>query len=452
MPHDMLAKLVKGCGSDQSIRFIGTKQETKVRYSLAGSFVDRVVPHIPVEEWPEIKVINGEPITLDDAFKVAVWEALECASIDSSRYVLNGACLDTRNKEAHYVIGTDGRHLYSANSFRFNLPEPLIIPTGKFVTWPGFMNDGPWKLRMLPAVKVDPKDKKADKSTESPPWLQIDSDHWSYVARAIDGEYPNWKQVVPTVEGKWTKVALEASAAKDMLTAIPLLPGGDTLNRTIVLEVAPDGLALKGQGAEQKDWTRILVKGARVTGKSTEVAMNRDYLLRALRFGFSEIHINDSLTPVVFSSAAKTMIVMPVRLEGPPTAPAPAKSDTAPPSTSQPETTPAAPPSAPGVENATEQRKNIMPSATSTTITPPERGNLRANNGTNAQAENEEPRSAFKTALEQIEQIKTNLRDVIGDLNDAATMLKTAEREQRASVKEIQAVRAKLREIQSVKI
>jgi hypothetical protein len=389
---------------------------------------------------------------LDDAFKVAVWEALECASVDSSRYVLNGACLDTRNKEAHYVIGTDGRHLYSANSFRFNLPEPLIIPTAKFVTWPGFMNDGPWKLRMLPAIKVDPKDKKADKSKEAPPWLQIDSEHWSYVARAIDGQYPNWKQVLPTVDGKWTQVVLDPSAAKDMLRAIPLLPGADTLNHTIVLEVGPDGLALKAQGAEQKDWTRILVDGARITGKSTEVAMNRDYLLRALRFGFSEIHINGSLTPVVFSSAAKTMIVMPVRLEGPPTAPATAKSDTAPPFTSQPETTPAAPPSAPGVENATEQRNTIMPSATSTTITAPERGNLRANNGTNAQAENEEPRSAFKTALEQIEQIKTNLRDVIGDLNDAATMLKTAEREQRASVKEIRAVRTKLREIQSVEI
>ena len=452
VPLDMLSKIVKGCGADQSIRFIGTTQETKVRYSLAGSFVDRVVPHIPVEEWPEVKAIPGEPVVLDDAFKVAVWEALECASEDSSRYVLNGACLDTRNKEAHYVIGTDGRHLYSANSFRFNLPEPLIIPTGKFVTWPGFMNDGPWKLLMLPAIKIDPKDKKADKSKEAPPWLQIDSDHWSYIARAIDGEYPNWKQVVPNVEGKWTKIALEASAAKDILNAIPLLPGGDTLNRTIVLEVASNGLALKGQGAEQKDWTRILVKSVRITGKSTEVAMNRDYLARALRFGFSEISIQDSLTPVVFTSQAKSLIVMPVRLESPPEAPAPAKSATAPQPPSQPETTPAAPPSAPGVNNATEQ-SNTMPSTT-TTMTPPERGNLRGNNNTstNGHAGSEDTRSAFKTALEQIDRIKTNLRNVIGDLNDAVTMLKTAEKEQKATSKEIDAVRAKLREIQSVAI
>ena len=87
-------------------------------------------------------------------------------------------------------------------------------------------------------------------------------------------------------------------------------------------------------------------------------------------------------------------------------------------------------------------------------MTPPERGNLRGNNNTstNGQAENGDTRSAFKAALEQIDRIKTNLRDVIGDLADAVTMLKTAEKEQKATSKEIDAVRAKLREIQSVAI
>ena len=89
---------------------------------------------------------------------------------------------------------------------------------------------------------------------------------------------------------------------------------------------------------------------------------------------------------------------------------------------------------------------------TATTMTAPERGNLRANNGSNGQAETEETRSAFKAALEQIDKIKVNLRDVIGDLNDAATLLKTAEKDQRASAKEIQTFRAKLKEIQSVAI
>jgi hypothetical protein len=86
-------------------------------------------------------------------------------------------------------------------------------------------------------------------------------------------------------------------------------------------------------------------------------------------------------------------------------------------------------------------------------MTPPERGNLHAQtNGANGQQDSSDARSGFKAALEHIDRIKTNLRNVIGDLNDAVTMLKTVEKEQRATAKEIESVRAKLREIQSVAI
>jgi len=86
-----------------------------------------------------------------------------------------------------------------------------------------------------------------------------------------------------------------------------------------------------------------------------------------------------------------------------------------------------------------------------TTMTAPERGNIQAVNA-NGQSQPEEPRSAFKAALAHIDRIKTNLRDVVGDLNEAVALLKTAEKEQKANTKEIDAVRAKLREIQSVEI
>ena len=85
-----------------------------------------------------------------------------------------------------------------------------------------------------------------------------------------------------------------------------------------------------------------------------------------------------------------------------------------------------------------------------TTMTPPERGNLRAHS--NGNGEGEETRCSFKAALEHIDRIKTNLRDVISDLSDGVALLKAAEKEQRATSKEIEAVRSKLREIQSVKL
>jgi DNA polymerase III sliding clamp (beta) subunit (PCNA family) len=448
-PLDMLCKIIKGCSANQSIRLIGSKDETKIRYPVAGSFVDRALTHIPVQEWPAVKVIDGEPTPMDAAVKVAIREAMECASTDSRSYVLNGACLDVRDKDAHYIIGTDGRHLFSANTFTFNLPRNLIIPSSKFMAWPAFAADGTWQLRMLPAVKADEKEKDPAKKNEEPPWFQIDSVHWCFQARAIDGEFPNWKQVMPADTSGWTNVTLQTSAVDTIIEALPLLSGNEDVNRAVTL-VAGNGLLIKARGKDQGEWTRINVPNATVIGKAVEVALNRGFLLEALRFGLSQIQIQDSLSPLVFSAPGKTMVVMPVRMDGPPEPTAPAPATASGQSISPPENTPAAPPSALGVNDAKEERKQTMSTAT---MTAPERGNIRARtNMNNGKEENGEARPAFKAVVESIDRIKTNLRDVIGDLNDALALLKTAEKEQKATAKEIESVRAKLREIRSVAI
>ncbi len=89
----------------------------------------------------------------------------------------------------------------------------------------------------------------------------------------------------------------------------------------------------------------------------------------------------------------------------------------------------------------------------STTVTKPANGNPPANANANGNGNGDgQDRSSFKAALEHIDRIKTNLRDVISDLGEAVSLLKAAEKEQRATTKEIDTVRSKLREIQSVKI
>ena len=60
--------------------------------------------------------------------------------------------------------------------------------------------------------------------------------------------------------------------------------------------------------------------------------------------------------------------------------------------------------------------------------------------------------SGVKTIVQHVEQIKESLKGVIRDLNDLLDTVKKAEKDKRASEKDIEAVREKLREIQSVKI
>ena len=85
-----------------------------------------------------------------------------------------------------------------------------------------------------------------------------------------------------------------------------------------------------------------------------------------------------------------------------------------------------------------------------TTLTPPRRGNLQPKvegnngNGTNG--------SALNAAVTQIEATKTALRDVILDLNATLDLLRAAEKEKKASFKEVESVRATLRSLQKVAI
>ncbi len=97
--------------------------------------------------------------------------------------------------------------------------------------------------------------------------------------------------------------------------------------------------------------------------------------------------------------------------------------------------------------------RTAAPISTAVTASAEGRPTSTTDNGNgNGQNEAEENRSAFKGGIERIETIKTNLRDILGDLSDAVSMLKAAERQQRGASREVEAIRAKLREIQSVRI
>ena len=153
VPLDELSSIAKKCAASDTIELSATAKDTFISYPAAGTVVKEPVEHLGVEEFPPATEVDTEPVKLDDAFKVALREALDCASEDQSRYVINGACLDVRGKEAHYVVGTNGHNLMAANSFLFDIPESAIVPPGKFLSWAGFTDDGPWSLRFQPSVK-----------------------------------------------------------------------------------------------------------------------------------------------------------------------------------------------------------------------------------------------------------------------------------------------------------
>ena len=450
LPLDQLAKTAKSLSSEGTIGFSQDgKEKVTLRYSIGASPVERSINSLPPGEFPPVPTVKQHSLPLEPGFGLALRQALECCSEDSDRYILRGACLDVRDKQFHYIVGTNGRCLFSANSFCFDLEKPVVIPASKFLAWPDLLEDEPATLAVEPGQEEVPAKDGQPGIEARPGWVKLQSGRWTFITKEIQGQFPNWKQVMPETSGKWTRVELSDEAMKQLLLVTPSLPGDESLNRAIRLRVEPHQISVEGQNREDATWTSIPIQGVKVTGDPVAVGLNRTYFTNALRFGLKELEIEAELSPVVFSNGGKRLVIMPINLNRPATVKAPPKPQ--PTSAAAPGTKPAAeqtaPPEQPG--SPTEERTN-MPENTSTL---PPRGNLTGSgNGNGATRKHEETDSALNAVTDKIDSIKSSLRQVITELTEAQSLIKTAAKEKRATEKEVESVRTALRSLQKVEI
>lgn len=423
MPFEQLNKAFKCSGPKDEVALICDGKEAKLRYTIAGSPVYQPVTLTKVDEWPPLPEIKVNSFKLDAEFGPALKQALESCSDDPSRYVLRGACLDVTDTKCHYVVGTNGRALFSANSFTFPIKKSVIIPDSKFLAAGDLLDEEPCYLSVQPG-----KDKHSTSQ------VCLHNARWQFITREIDGKYPNWRQVVPITNGRWTLVKLNPSAVSQLLQVIPRLPGNDGINCPVRLRIEKC-LWAEGRDENDKEWTKIAVSDVVVTGKPQTIQLNRNYLLQALKFGLDEFAVEDELSPLVFNKAGKKFIIMPVN----PHSPAATQTPSSQPAATRPAATPQTSPTttkAPVSNPApTEERKTEMPKATTKT-------------------EPSQPTETSTTVslIDQVERVKETLKNVIRDLIAVIDAVKLAEKEKRASEKEVEAARATLKKLQQVSL
>ncbi|TXT46365.1 MAG: DNA polymerase III subunit beta [Limisphaerales bacterium] len=412
VPFHPLNQMVKG-GKEPVLIGLEPKNKVRLKTYVGNSAMEQTLDTLPLDEFPPTPATTSKPISLDATFRDSFREALDCCSDDSSRHVIHHVCLDTRNKEGHYLAATDGRHLYAANSFSFDLKEPVLIPDRPFLRWNKFMEDGAGELSTKP------------KTAKQGSWLQLKSGRWTFITKGGDEEFPNWKQVVPAADSHRTQVRFDNETVATLLAGLPKLPYQDEFHRGVTVEVAGTMVCFKAKAKDAKDWTKLTLHSARILGKSVSIALNREFVLKALRYGLATLEIQDDLSPVVFSEGGRRMVVMPLRPDGAaaPAQPSPVPQATEPP-TSAPNPQPNTNSNPPVAEQpqAQPQPTSTMPKDTQT-------------NPTEAPTET----SPVKAVIQHIDNIKESL-------------LKQLEKEKKASDKEMDSVREKLREIQAVRI
>lgn len=388
-----------------------TAQQAVLGYTIGSTPMEHKAEAFRSDEWPTPPEAANKTIPLGNEFRQSLLQALGCASHDSTRYVINGAYVDVSDKRAHYLVGTDGKHLFAANSFDLPLKDSLIIPNMKFLGWSGLGEDGDWKMAVLPVQKKD-----------QPVKIQFQTDHWTVTVKTLEGQFPNWRNCVPS-DAK-TIVEFEPQGVEFIQRVAPRMPGFDGINQPIGLSVKGNHLALMARNNPKEDWTEVPVPGVKIEGKAVTIHVNRSLLLKAFDFGLTRLELENNISALKFRNRGKQMIVMPVRCED-----APVASKQSVPATQPAATAPAAQPQPP--TTATTERKTIMPKGETQTST----------NGT-----------ALNKAIQQVETAKDALKEVVHGLNDVLDTLKLAQKEQKTADREIDSVRSTIKTLQKVQI
>lgn len=401
VPYDQLQQITKNCGKNEQIHI----EPSLIKFALADSLGEQKVKHIPADEFPMTPRIKADTIALPPDLRQSIHEAMECASVDSTRYVLNGTFIDTSNPKANYIVGTDGKHLYSANSFTLPLKNSIIIPNHKFLGWKEFNSDGEWQM------KVD------DKA------VQLSSRRWRFISKQIDGTYPNWRNSIPNPNDAKTHITLDPAKLEMLIKLVQRMPCHDPEKyQTIGLEIKQGQFLLLGKDHTDEPWTRVPIQDAKVEGPEVTIFLSRRFIIKALDYGLHIISLMDPMAPLRFQNKGKQMIVMPLRSDG---------ANTQPPANQQPAPVNAAPQRV--LRPAAQPQQRPM-------ITTPI-----------SEAPNES-KSPTEEAIDMTLLIRDRLNEGFNLLRELSSKLKVINRDQKTSAREFNSVRSTLRSIQGLKL
>jgi hypothetical protein len=244
--------------------------------------------------------------------------------------------------------------------------------------------------------------------------LQLSSRRWRFITRQIQGKYPDWRVTVPNPADDKTHITLDPTKLETLIKLVQRIPCHDPERyQTIGLEWRDGQFLLLGKDSDNEPWLRVPVPDVQGKGPEMSIFLSRRFLIKALGYGMNTISLVDSMHPLRFHTKAKLMIVMPLRMD------------------------PGQPP--------TQQPKPVN-------VPPPTPKPMITNPTSEGPTPSNEQKNAVEEAIDMTLLIRDKLNDGFNLLRDLSVKLKTINRDQRASAREMQSVRSTLRSIQGLKI
>jgi len=242
---------------------------------------------LPKEEFPSIpKFSKKESVALGQSLLKKIIKRVSFAmSRDETRYVLNGTLFLFKNKNLR-LVATDGRRLaFTEIKAEINIEKKEVIVPVKTI------NELNKILKDEGEVKINFTDNQ----------IAFEMDGTTIISRLIEGEFPNYEQVIPKEKQKekQEKIKIEKSKLLSAIKRASLFTSTDSQsikmdvfkNKLVVSKTTPDI-------GEVKEDIAMNYKGKELT-----VGFNPNYLidvLKVLKEEEVDLELQDAEKPGVF--------------------------------------------------------------------------------------------------------------------------------------------------------
>ncbi|ASY56470.1 DNA polymerase III subunit beta [Sinorhizobium sp. CCBAU 05631] len=288
IPYDSLLGLVSHLPGDETVRIeTGERGATVVfstgRYDL---------PTLPISDFPIIGLPEDMvPIEIDgDRLKKALRFVSPFISTEETRYYLNGVCLD-----GDVLVATDGHRMgVHPHGFDGGAFDRGIIP-----------KDVVFALLSMPA----PKGLSVSKEK---PRVEIRMDGARIRAKLIDGKFPDWRRVVPSMSPNAAHAKLDRAALLRIAKRMAALGPSDGLS--LAWDAERLAVAAKVWGSEVTARETMPVLSPSSSGSATYNARFLKAVLQVLRSEVVTFRCEDDKSPSAWRGDGEGYaLLMPMR-------------------------------------------------------------------------------------------------------------------------------------------
>ena len=221
---------------------------------------------------------------LPEGFVSLLSEAAQLVDRNEPRRIMRGINLSREG-----ITATNGRELLNIyiplNVDDFTIPLPLALmqtktaESGRLYAWSDNLNKG----------------------------CRIDTEHWVWYANGLEGNYPNWKQIIPSQKALVRSVSFLPERGQQLGTFLKNIPDQPPHN-PVELYQSDQGY-LNVRAGEMH--TGI---AAEFTGDWNDVSLmlNKHVLLRLLSEGHTKIEMADNRSPILATGGTGRYVTMPL--------------------------------------------------------------------------------------------------------------------------------------------